>query len=139
MSSTVSRIPAAPANRAIDHFSSRLTFETDCWDVNHAIQNNKQDFTLLDVRAEEFFHEGHVPTAVNLPHWKITESTLGDFAPNTLFVVYCAGPHCNGATKAAIALAKLGRPVKEMIGGVVGWTDEGFKLVSNKLESSNKK
>ena len=43
-----------------------------------------------------------------------------------LFVVYCAGPHCNGADKAALRLAKLGRPVKVMIGGVTGWADEGF-------------
>jgi hypothetical protein len=26
-------------------------------------------------------------------------------------------------------LARLGRPVKEMIGGVTGWLDEGFELV----------
>jgi rhodanese-related sulfurtransferase len=44
-------------------------------------------------------------------------------------VVYCAGPHCNGATKAAVRLARLGRPVKEMIGGITGWQDEGFDLV----------
>ncbi|NOF08052.1 rhodanese-like domain-containing protein, partial [Vibrio cholerae] len=30
--------------------------------------------------------------------------------------------------KAAIRLAKLGRPVKKMIGGVTGWLDEGFTL-----------
>jgi len=44
-------------------------------------------------------------------------------------VVYCAGPHCNGSTKAAIRLSQLGRAVKEMIGGVAGWIDEGFTLV----------
>ena len=32
--------------------------------------------------------------------------------------------------KAAIRLAKLGRPVKKMIGGVTGWLDEGFTLVT---------
>jgi rhodanese-related sulfurtransferase len=45
-----------------------------------------------------------------------------------VFVVYCAGPHCNGANKAAVKLAALGYPVKEMIGGVTGWLDEGFEL-----------
>ena len=43
-------------------------------------------------------------------------------------MVYCAGPHCNGANKAAVRLATLGYPVKEMIGGVMGWLDEGFRL-----------
>ena len=36
----------------------------------------------------------------------------------------CAGPHCNGANKAALRLARLGL----RIGGVTGWIDEGFTL-----------
>src|SRR5205823_4634906 len=51
-----------------------------------------------------------------------------EYPPEALFVVYCAGPHCNGADRAAIRLASLGRPVKKMIGGVTGWIDEGFPL-----------
>ena len=45
-----------------------------------------------------------------------------------IFVVYCAGPHCNGAHRGAVRLARLGRPVKLMIGGITGWVDEGFAL-----------
>jgi rhodanese-related sulfurtransferase len=50
--------------------------------------------------------------------------------PETLFVVYCAGPHCNGAHRGALRLARLGRPVKLMIGGVTGWVDEGYVLAT---------
>lgn len=50
---------------------------------------------------------------------------------DTLFVVYCAGPHCNGADRAAANLARLGRKVKKMIGGKAGWLDEGFSFVSS--------
>jgi rhodanese-related sulfurtransferase len=128
MSSPVSRIPALQASVAVEHFEKRLAYETDCWDVHHAITSDKQDFILLDVRSEEMFAKGHVPTAISLPHWKINEQTLSDYPKETLFVVYCAGPHCNGANKGALALAKLGRPVKEMIGGAIGWTDESFNL-----------
>ncbi|MEO1616075.1 MAG: rhodanese-like domain-containing protein [Planctomycetota bacterium] len=135
MASVVSRISAATAECALEHFAARLSFETDCWDVHHAMSNERQDFVLLDVRSEEYFQKGHVPGAVNLPHWKINESTLATYPVDTLFVVYCAGPHCNGANKGAIALAKLGRPVKEMIGGAIGWTDEGFELVSEPSEA----
>jgi rhodanese-related sulfurtransferase len=54
----------------------------------------------------------------------------------TLFVVYCAGPHCNGADRAALRLSNLGRPVKIMIGGVTGWADEGFGFsVENTVEA----
>src|SRR5258707_20475 len=54
----------------------------------------------------------------------------------TLFVTYCAGPHCNGATRGAIRLAQLGRPVKIMIGGVTGWLDEGFELVPDVIDAA---
>ena len=51
---------------------------------------------------------------------------LAAWPENTLFVVYCAGPHCNGADRAALKLSQLGRPVKMMLGGMTGWADEGF-------------
>lgn len=130
MSSTVSRVTAASSEIAAKHFAERLAFETDCWDVCHAITNDKMDFVLLDVRAEESYSKGHLPKATHLSHWKISEKTLQSYPPETLFVTYCAGPHCNGSTKGALAIAKLGRPVKEMIGGVTGWLDEGFQLES---------
>lgn len=53
---------------------------------------------------------------------------------DTVFVVYCAGPHCNGADKAAYNLSRLGRPVKIMLGGMTGWIDEGFELVASPVE-----
>jgi rhodanese-related sulfurtransferase len=130
MSSVVSRPTAASPERALAHFSALLEFETDCWDVHHAIENNRKDFVLLDVRGEELFKQGHIETSESLPHSRINEKTLAAYPNETLFVVYCAGPHCNATEKAAIRLAKLRRPVKKMIGGVTGWIDEGFTLIS---------
>ncbi len=119
--------PAASAD-ALRHFESALSFETDCWDVHDSMTNGSADFVLLDVRSPGLYAQGHVPGALNLPHGKIIESKMADYTADTVFVVYCAGPHCNGAHKGAIRLAKLGRPVKLMIGGVTGWLDEGFTL-----------
>ena len=129
MSSAVSRIPAASSEQALIHFENLFTLETDCWDVHHALTNDRKDFVLLDVRSEMMFAESHIESAESLPHHKINAGSLEQYAEDTLFVVYCAGPHCNGTEKAAIRLAKLGRPVKKMIGGVTGWIDEGFELV----------
>jgi rhodanese-related sulfurtransferase len=83
---------------------------------------------LLDVWGTEKYAAGHVPGAVDLAHRKIIGSKLQEYPMDTLFVTYCAGPHCNGAARAAIRLAKLGRPVKIMTGGITGWLDEGFDL-----------
>lgn len=66
--------------------------------------------------------------SVNLPHGRINQRNLSQYDNDTVFVVYCAGPHCNGADRAALRLARLERPVKKMIGGVTGWLDEGFPL-----------
>lgn len=129
MASNVSTIPAAPSDKALAHFSAEFTFETDCWDVHDAL-SKEADFVLLDVRGPELFAKGHVPGAINLPHGKIIRSKLKDWPEDTLFVTYCAGPHCNGAARGAVRLAELGRPVKIMAGGVTGWLDEGFELAT---------
>ena len=128
MASPVARVAAADSAKALAHFEQLLEFETDCWDVHFAMSNNHQDFVLLDVRVETVFQQGHVEGAVNLPHSKINADSLAQYPQDTLFVVYCAGPHCNATEKAAIRLAKLNRPVKKMIGGAIGWQDEGFQL-----------
>lgn len=128
MPSVVQYVPAAPAEAALAHFEARLHYETDCADVHYASTHEAKDFVLLDVRTPTLYAAGHVPGALNLPTRQISAQRLADYPPDTLFVVYCAGPHCNGANKAAIKLAKLGRPVKEMIGGLTGWLDEGFGL-----------
>lgn len=130
MPSKVTAVPAASPARAEAHFSARLTFETDCWDVHDAMSRGMADFVVLDVRGRRAYATGHVPGAVSLPHAEIDEARLQAWPRETLFVVYCAGPHCNGANRAALRLARLGRPVKEMIGGITGWADEGFGFAS---------
>ncbi|WP_431301831.1 rhodanese-like domain-containing protein [Sediminicoccus sp. BL-A-41-H5] len=127
MSTAVSAIPAAPPAEAEAHFAASFTFETDCWDVQDSLSRGA-DFVLLDVRSPALFAQGHVPGAVNLPHGKITAGRMAEWPAGTLFVTYCAGPHCNGAARGALRLARLGRPVKIMAGGITGWLDEGFAL-----------
>lgn len=126
--SQVSAIPAGAPADAVSHFSKLLSLETDCWDVHAAMVNKSVDFVLLDVRSPQAHAAGHLPGAINLPHARITARNLAAYTEDTLFVVYCNGPHCNGADRAALNLAKLGRHVKKMIGGLEGWKDEGFSL-----------
>ena len=125
MTSYVTQVAAARPDEALEHFEARLRFETDCWDV-HASLKDAADFVLLDVRSPDLFAKSHIPGAVNLPHGRIIRRNMAQWPEDTTFVVYCAGPHCNGANKAAIRLARLGLKVKEMIGGMTGWADEGF-------------
>lgn len=129
MPTCVTVIPCAPSDAARDHFAAEFSFETDCWDVCDALSKGG-DFVLLDVRSPALYAKGHVPGAINLPHGKIIASKMASWALDTIFVTYCAGPHCNGAARGALRLAQLGRPVKIMAGGITGWLDEGFALAS---------
>lgn len=126
--SSVAAIPAAASTEAARHFAARLSFETDCADVHASMLNGAADFVLLDVRGPNAYARSHVPGALNCPHREITLERMGAWPDGTLFVVYCAGPHCNGADRAALKLSQLGHPVKLMIGGMTGWADEGFRF-----------
>ena len=136
LTSRVTEVPPASCAEALKHFESLLAFETDCWDVYEAMKRDAPGFVLLDVRGPQSFQAGHVPGAINLPHAKINERNLISYPHEVLFVVYCNGPHCNGADRAAALLARLGRKVKKMIGGIEGWKDEGFDLTASQYASS---
>jgi rhodanese-related sulfurtransferase len=136
MPSSVAEIAPADSAAALAHFEGALRFETDCWDVHDAMSNARQDFVLVDVRSHDLYANGHVPGAVSIPHRKLIEATLSRYPRDTIFVVYCAGPHCNGAHRGAVRLARLGRPVKLMIGGMTGWLDEGFRTESGPVSSA---
>lgn len=130
MNNAVFAVPAAASAEAAAHFGAELRFETDCWDVHEALARVDPGFVLLDVRGPASYAKGHIPGAISLPHGKIIASKLEHYPAGTLFVTYCDGPHCNGATRGALRLAELGRPVKKMAGGITGWLDEGFALVT---------
>lgn len=130
MPTNVTAVPPARSSAAARHFGSLLRFETDCWDVHESLQSGKADFVLVDVRSPTLFARGHIGGALNIPHHLLGADRLREYPADTVFVVYCAGPHCNGAHRGALRLAELGRPVKLMIGGVTGWLDEGFELAA---------
>jgi rhodanese-related sulfurtransferase len=120
--SLVNREPAAAAAQAHAYFSRRLAFETDAADVARDIRLGAAAFTLLDVRSSEHFAAGHIPGALNAP------GGMGTDLPEGLLVVYCWGPGCNGAQRAAARLSGQGRQVKEMLGGFEYWVREGHPV-----------
>lgn len=136
MKSGVTEFPVANSTESLRHFEAIMAYEADCWDVHESQSAGNPDYILLDVRSPSMYAAGHIPGAINLPHGKIIPRKLSDWAEGTVFVVYCAGPHCNGATRAAIRFSKLGHPVKSMPGGITGWVDEGFTLATGTEPSS---
>ncbi len=131
-------VPAATNEEALAHFAARLSFEADVSDVHADLERGLlgRAYALIDSRSDEAWEQGRIPGAVHLPTRSIAQraadGTLGALVPaGTTVVTYCWGPGCNGATKAALELARLGYPVKELIGGFEYWVREGFAYDSN--------
>ncbi|MEU2347774.1 rhodanese-like domain-containing protein [Modestobacter sp. NPDC049651] len=117
----------SPADAAA-HFAHRLAVETDVSDVHAALESGRPGFVLLDSRSDESWAQGHVPGAVHLPGGEIAARAADELDRSVPVVTYCWGPGCNGATRAALALARLGFRVREMIGGFEYWAREGLPV-----------
>jgi rhodanese-related sulfurtransferase len=117
--------PSVQDMDAVSFFAAKLAFQTDVSDVHAA---GKDGFTLVDTRDLAAWRQGHVPGAVHLPRRMIPMKAVDLLPTGTPVVVYCWGPGCDGATKAALALAERGYKVKEMIGGIEYWIREGFPV-----------
>ena len=115
----------APAAAAF--FAARLDFQTDVSDVRAGLAGNAR-LVVLDSRARAAWEQGHIPGAVHLPTADIAARAAALLDPAVPVVTYCWGPGCNGATRAALALARAGFDVKEMIGGIEYWIREGFPV-----------
>jgi len=113
---------------AAAHFARRLAVETDVSDVHAALETGAPGFVLLDSRSAEAWIQGHVPGAVHLPGREIPERATAELDRSVPVVTYCWGPGCNGATRAALALALLGYRVREMLGGFEYWAREGLPV-----------
>jgi rhodanese-related sulfurtransferase len=111
-------------------FAARLAFQTDVVDVHTALAGGDPGFVLVDSRSNAAWNQGRIPGAVHLPTSEIPERAPGLLDPTVPVVTYCWGPGCNGATRAALALARLGYAVREMLGGIEYWTREGFPVES---------
>ncbi|MFI8887398.1 rhodanese-like domain-containing protein [Streptomyces sp. NPDC053813] len=125
----VLRVPPASPAAAAAHFGASLFFHTDVSDVAVAFAaDGDPGFVLLDVRSTESWDQGRVPGAVHLPTAAVAERARNLLDPAVPVVTYCWGPGCNGAARAALALAELGYHVKEMLGGFEYWVREGFEF-----------
>ena len=127
-SSRVLDTPAADPKLARDHFTSRLSFETDPSDVYTDLMNEVSGIIVIDARTIDAYARGHVPGAVNLPWRTIDQSTTSLLSKDQVLVTYCDGVYCNASTKAAARLSALGFKVKEMQDGMTGWKTEGYPI-----------
>lgn len=53
-----------------------------------------------------------------------------------LVVTYCDGVGCNGSTKGALNMVRLGFRVKELIGGIEWWERDGYDTVRSNVTAA---
>jgi rhodanese-related sulfurtransferase len=110
---------------AIEHFLRKLAHETDAWDLHEALQRGEPIF-VIDARSRAAYDREHIPNAVNIPHREMTRETTAAIDRSGLVVTYCDGIGCNASTKGALAMARLGFRVKELIGGLDWWKRDSY-------------
>ncbi|GAA2341884.1 rhodanese-like domain-containing protein [Streptomyces kunmingensis] len=123
----VLRVAPAPPATAAAYLAAQLAFHADVSDVAAALTaEGDPGFVVVDSRSTASWDQGHLPGALHLPTALIAEQAERLLDKSVPVVTYCWGPGCNGATRAALALAELGFRVKEMLGGFEYWAREGF-------------
>ncbi|MCG8328029.1 MAG: hypothetical protein MI974_10110 [Chitinophagales bacterium] len=109
----------------IEFYKSKLAYEMDPSDLYTAFEE-RTDYVALDTRQAFGYEKEHIPTAINLPHREMTEESTRHLDKSKVYVCYCDGIGCNGSTKGALKMTKLGFKVKELIGGIEWWKFDGY-------------
>ena len=85
--------------------------------------------TVLDVRPEDEFALGQLPSAVNIP-LKSLEARLSELDPSQEIVAYCRGPYCVLSYEAVGALRARGFKVRRLQDGFPEWRAAGLPVAS---------
>ena len=122
--------------QAAAFFRARLDFQTDVSDVRAALTAPDSGLIVIDSRSRAAWDQAHIPGAIHLPTADIPVRAAALLDPDVPVVAYCWGPGCNGATRAALALAEAGYDAREMLGGIEYWIREGFPVRTEKGEET---
>ena len=111
-------------------YERKLACEIDSWDLHVALEAG-ENVTVVDARSTDAFAAEHIPGAINIPHREMSADTAATVERDSLVVTYCDGIGCNGSTRGALAMLKLGFRVKELIGGIDWWKRDGHPTHAN--------
>lgn len=81
---------------------------------------------LIDGRSPAAFAAETIPGAINLPYRTIDADSTATLPRDVVLVTFCDGIGCNASTKTALALARLGFEVRELLGGIDWWKRDGY-------------
>jgi len=83
--------------------------------------------TVLDVRPQDEYRAGHLPTAVNIPFRELSKR-LRELPRRREVVAYCRGPYCVLAFEAVALLRERGFRVRRLEDGYPEWQAAGLAV-----------
>ncbi|MCF3947948.1 metalloregulator ArsR/SmtB family transcription factor [Acidiphilium sp. AL] len=83
--------------------------------------------TVLDVRPEDEFAQGHLPGAINIPLAAL-ERRIALLPRDQPVIAYCRGPYCVLSVEAASALRRLGFDARRLEDGYPEWKAAGLQV-----------
>src|SRR5215470_8104262 len=83
--------------------------------------------TVLDVRREDEFRQGHLPGALNIPLAQL-ERRLAELPADREIVAYCRGPWCVLSFEAVALLRNRGYQVRRLEDGFPEWKMAGLPV-----------
>lgn len=83
--------------------------------------------TVLDVRPDDEFARGHLPSAVNIPLGEL-ERRLSELPRDREVIAYCRGPYCILSFDAVAALRIRGFRVRRLEDGFPEWKAAGLPV-----------
>lgn len=96
-------------------------------DLTRKIKSGK--VTILDVRPEYEFNEGHIAQAVSIPIDQLSKR-LKELPKRSEVVAYCRGPFCVFADEAVAILSKAGYKATRLEEGYPDWSVMGLPVES---------
>ena len=90
----------------------------------------KTPMTLVEALPEKYYRQGHLPSAVHLPHDQVRALAPERLPDKHAFIaVYCANTPCQNSRIAAQTLEALGYSnVAEYVEGKQDWVEAGLSL-----------
>jgi rhodanese-related sulfurtransferase len=83
--------------------------------------------TVLDVRPEDEFADGHLPNALNIPLSQL-ERRLAELPAEQEIVAYCRGPWCVLSFEAVALLRQRGYRARRLQDGFPEWKTAGLPI-----------
>jgi rhodanese-related sulfurtransferase/predicted transcriptional regulator len=110
----------AAIEKVVQEFrESKFDFETVTIDqLIEKLDSGK--VTILDVRPESEFKQGHIANAISIPIEKLSKR-LKELPKRTEIVAYCRGPFCVYADEAVAMLTKAGYKATRLEEGFPDW------------------